>query len=426
MREAQKAINCTKNDNRGISLVELLVSVAILAIIVAPLLRAFVIASQTNQKAKDRQRATAVAQNVMEELVAMDVETLALSIDKNASFPGASDVKELLVSSAADGTVSVSRTPDPDADEASVDASGSFVGQSGNVYGSKSYDVLITLNGSENASDAVKLHNYGIRNAGDTASDVSYASVSRLDGNRDAICAEKERPSVVLNSHASEFGTDSQDAVNRTITINITGPVGKRIVSAKYSYVLASDTSKAYETAETYYQEESTGQLLSNVYLMYYPWYASKDGACKDTIVVNNESGAAVTVNLVKQIISDGYKSGSYYTDKGNENKYTVTVNAKAGDGTSDPNITFKSNLLTNIAVDGVIDTQTTITNTDFIKLLRNGSEVSNTPLLEGLVTYATDKRLYDLTVSVYPAGAFDSDFKDMESAMALTGGIMR
>ena len=49
-----------KNDDRGVTLVEIIVSIAILAIIVLPFLNAFVTATKTNVKAKNEMNATLV------------------------------------------------------------------------------------------------------------------------------------------------------------------------------------------------------------------------------------------------------------------------------------------------------------------------------------------------------------------------------
>ena len=57
-----------RKQNKGFTLVEVLIAMTILAIIVAPLLHAFVTASRTNAKAKQLMKATTLAQNVMEEL----------------------------------------------------------------------------------------------------------------------------------------------------------------------------------------------------------------------------------------------------------------------------------------------------------------------------------------------------------------------
>ena len=53
-----------KKNNRGFSLIELLVSVTILAIIVIPLMHSFITAVRTNEKAKRTLNATTAGQNL--------------------------------------------------------------------------------------------------------------------------------------------------------------------------------------------------------------------------------------------------------------------------------------------------------------------------------------------------------------------------
>ena len=63
--------------NKGFTIVEVLIAITILAIIVVPLLQAFVTSSRTNAKAKQLMKATTLAQNVMEELKANSLEEIA-------------------------------------------------------------------------------------------------------------------------------------------------------------------------------------------------------------------------------------------------------------------------------------------------------------------------------------------------------------
>lgn len=67
--------NCI-NDDRGFSLVELVISVAILAIAVIPLMHSFTLAAKTNGKAGSVQNATSLAESIMEEVKAMSLDEL--------------------------------------------------------------------------------------------------------------------------------------------------------------------------------------------------------------------------------------------------------------------------------------------------------------------------------------------------------------
>ncbi len=64
------------NSNAGFSLVELLIAVIILAIIVVPMLHGFITSARMNGKARVAQRATTVAQDIMEGLKAYDIVEL--------------------------------------------------------------------------------------------------------------------------------------------------------------------------------------------------------------------------------------------------------------------------------------------------------------------------------------------------------------
>ena len=66
--------NKFKNDNRGLTLLELIVGVVILAIVVVPLLHTFVTGANTARKSKQYSDATLAAQNIIEEIQATDME----------------------------------------------------------------------------------------------------------------------------------------------------------------------------------------------------------------------------------------------------------------------------------------------------------------------------------------------------------------
>ena len=67
-------------DDRGMTLVELLIAIVILAIITVPLLHAFISAASVNMSSRKRLRVTTTAQDVMEGLRADTLEEMALQI----------------------------------------------------------------------------------------------------------------------------------------------------------------------------------------------------------------------------------------------------------------------------------------------------------------------------------------------------------
>ncbi len=65
-----------KSDNRGLSLIELLVAVTILSIVVGVLLRGFILSAKVNQKAKVLHKATTLATDILEGLKAEDMDEI--------------------------------------------------------------------------------------------------------------------------------------------------------------------------------------------------------------------------------------------------------------------------------------------------------------------------------------------------------------
>ena len=63
-----------KDNNKGFSLLELLVAVAILAVIVTPFLMAFLTTTSINKTTKEQQRAKFAATNVMEDIRSRNVD----------------------------------------------------------------------------------------------------------------------------------------------------------------------------------------------------------------------------------------------------------------------------------------------------------------------------------------------------------------
>lgn len=72
----KKGKNRRKLNDLGMSLIEILVAIAILAIVTGPILHSFVTAIKLNAKAKEKQRVTTAAQSIMEGFKAYNLEEL--------------------------------------------------------------------------------------------------------------------------------------------------------------------------------------------------------------------------------------------------------------------------------------------------------------------------------------------------------------
>ena len=72
----RKQIEGTKKNNKGFTLLEVLVAMVILTIICVPLLRSMATSAQTNAKAKIQSRCTMASENVMEQIRNMSVEDI--------------------------------------------------------------------------------------------------------------------------------------------------------------------------------------------------------------------------------------------------------------------------------------------------------------------------------------------------------------
>lgn len=75
-------------NNRGFSLVEILIAVAILVLCAVPLLKAFVTSAQTNARARQNLNATTLAENIMEEIKAAGVEGYGVKSGDTVTIDG--------------------------------------------------------------------------------------------------------------------------------------------------------------------------------------------------------------------------------------------------------------------------------------------------------------------------------------------------
>jgi prepilin-type N-terminal cleavage/methylation domain-containing protein len=138
--------NMKRLDNRGVTLVELLISVLILGIVTAPLLHSFFTSAATAQKSRQFGDATTCAQNLIETIQEKPVDALLA----DAASLGAAGAKFYLPVSESsledrDGDgFSLTPGPNPGSEAVKDSADKYYIGLQGIASGSSSFDALVT------------------------------------------------------------------------------------------------------------------------------------------------------------------------------------------------------------------------------------------------------------------------------------------
>jgi len=112
MLKWRNALKRGKLNNKAMTLIEVIVAMAILAVVITPTLRMFATSSGTNLRAKHRQRATTVGESVMESFKAYTVEALCQQFDIYKNFKGVRGTADMGVEAfySADRTSGVTRS----------------------------------------------------------------------------------------------------------------------------------------------------------------------------------------------------------------------------------------------------------------------------------------------------------------------------
>ena len=336
-------------NNKGMTLVELLVAMSVFTVVSLALLQAFVSSVNYNKAAKDKQRAINLAQSIMESYKAYKLE------DVCRQFNGADP---FVIYKGVVGSFSESG--------ASVDLNGIFTPSATNEYSftmtdvqydGKTYDVGITMKpnaeavSTEELAQTPKFNAYNDAIFSQPTDEYKYVYQSAINELQNAGMVATLLPTMTTLDK-SKIIIDS-----RVITVNIYNSGGSDIVSVEVTYNYTFDdyeitkddgTTEEIDTSHTVvvnstvdpttygvYDNSTTkagGAHLENVYLYYYPAYNNTllGSAClSDTIKINNSTGSVKNVCLVKQIIPGlGIGAGLYNC----ETVYAPCV-ALSGDG---------------------------------------------------------------------------------------------
>ena len=276
------------NDNSGLSIVEVLVAVAILAIVFVPLLKTFTQASTINARAQKLQNVTSLAEGVMEDVKGKSIQELHdLAVER-------ADVSFLPLDK--DGTLkkgNLNNVPPYTVTYENVTATQGIT-----------YDAVVTISTdnykSTVRSDARKANKLSHN---DDIGDVSYANIrelpqiNKVDSNRNAVLSwelNKYDNKALENLAAENSVTGSdiatlKDSYKNTaekyinIEINEDSETSSTKVSCEVEYKTgknASDKSLKYLVYTGYFVEPLASEPAGpNIYLFYTLSENVKDGA---------------------------------------------------------------------------------------------------------------------------------------------------
>lgn len=391
-----------KGDNRGLSLLEVLIAMVVLSIVVVPFMHSFITAANTNAKAKRTHKATLVAQSVMEGFKAEPLEAIVEQFQNPAADfhildPGRvrgsiADAVELVTDSARPGVYQFE-----------------IAGVREDV---SAYDVLVTL-------DATAYRNAAITDK-IQYNTTELVQLPVIDMNRDAVGIQKAdyTDTAVGQLYNQLYPGPSENAIrtgmNREITVNIerTNMAGgdhrtRVVMQHKYTY-----GSAVYTITQTYFDSTETAEELRTVYLYYYPLYAA--GVTRDVINYVNNSSLPVNFYLLKQDTGD-----VNVTTIENENAYRVQLNLKEPGSAEGA---MRTKLYTNLGVNLVDGTVfTNLQGAREVKLNESSVALENISAPR-LYESAAEDRLYDLQISVYEDGAKAAGFPENMRMMTMEG----
>lgn len=471
-------------DNRGVSLVELLIAVVILAVIVVPLLRAFVMSARVNARSKTSLRETAMAQDIMEGLKAYTVEDLAYqfnypnggikeyslsfnvvspSLIENGNAGLSTHVYEL--------TDSGGKFTDTDTDKSVLNyetakrmltteshafnprSGGKYyfaiknvtvadAGISGNEYMKNSYvDVLIAADATE-----YKDASGGATPAANKPNSKELVDIPEMNSYIDAFYVENDY-TATNNTAAKIIKNKCGDPAIASLSVNEVVPRLKKKIKIdakitagaakdgndRYSVEVSTgyyldgnttDPSKRYETKSLAYDNIATGEKLQNMYLFYQPIYHDipKYATLMDEIEYNAAPGVDID-NLY--IIRQG--SLSVLTSE------LVNYKCKVDTKTSVFN-KIKTNLGFDWTVSGGIESIDTshVSNITWLPagLLDIANPLASTNKVEPLYGKSEKDRLYTCTVYLFEKGTVDdwlsgSDY-DLDKCLTKVSGNMK
>lgn len=462
-----------KDDNGGFTLAELLIAIAIMAIVLTPLFHNFIESTKLNAKAKKAMNATNMASNIMEGLSAYSAEEIIIGFD-SADNRGNLTIFPDDITCAAHGEVI--KNPDntwslgytitgtsPNGIPSYVTGTGVsantlslspsadskyyFFAQ-GVQQNKTLYDMLITMDASADSSFSGDINENGIIDAGESElyNDYSAVEISTINGLVDSVYKDNSTIWSDAYSLYEPYKMQGRDCTEsnfiagtkRKIVIDInqmndplTGEEGAEVivhneykcnVNPWYPPYSVTDLSTPDNTIFS-----STRMYPREIYVYYYPNYNSTNAGSNalDQIEINNTLGKDIVVHLMRLAPSGdtnlanheaNYKTHLVLNDNTDSSVHTK-IYSNLKDDLTKTDMENQSNRLSatrcTFMLNGVM---LDAVDPDYLAIVTEN----------GGITSSVSDRLYKIDVQVYEEGAAANGFPEDMRVAVYDGGSAR
>ena len=454
-------------NNNGMTLVEVIITVTLLAVVSGFILSAFLSSMRMATKSRDLHRATTVAQNIMEGINLKTAEEMAfefnypyLLTDAGAKVDNFNVYPSTMFQFEPQYSVGeLTQWTDPVSGDTSLNIVGTertlnaykalCLDKVTNAYDiactrsaylsdrtTKNFDFLEDLDGKyiyymRNIRNDGRYYNAKItlnaapyRSSGASGISVNsdeLISVPTIDSTYDAVEIMRRNldTEAIQELQIANQGADvSLDNLHRIITVDIENALMamgegqyRTKVKVSYEYYFTKPDSTNSDLlppipTNTVFDNEGDEDIkqLRNIYLYYYPMY--KSGSNTDSIVINNNTNMDVDVFIIKQEKEDSaLNQHQLMTD---EQSYKVTLNVKETtdnlEGKS--HIKLHTNLNENLAG---IYWATALPAVNQVEYRRNSAIVTEDMFYRSdIKNKKAHDRMYDVTVEIYKSDIYD------------------
>ena len=436
-----------KKDNRGVSLVELLAAMIILALVVAPMLQSFLVSMKLNNKARNTMRATTVAQNLMERLSAFQLEEICEQFNLEENF-------KIYPQNNPDVTMYHEEMAEADGSKSGIveeDAQGNskfiFKGKQSNQYvfllqnmeeDDRIYDAKITLDATGYRKEA------GNPESEKTSYNDDYSfEVTKMDSLTDAVLfwgtnqEENAYKTFIQEKGITLTSEELAKNVKRTMELTFEKYEGD---GEQYRNGTTIRVRITYEYGGKSYTDDQAVlypvREVKNVYLMYTPnYHSTSDSMAEDKIIIHTNGSQEYYCYLIKQRISEKYRT-KYYGEKDLsllDEAYRANIEIKDDSGAVDTeefvsSVHFRTNLNSNITESKNQKTLNAYTLKYFLEnreLFTYPQSLSNEKAekvlgmveqkLQGLAgEIRNDNVIYDTVIEIFPQGTIESGIENL------------